>query len=160
MTRIRRSAVLSLVGTGIFLAAVGAVSCMSGAPMPVPGDGGSGDGDQGGGDGMVSFAGQIQPIFDARCTVCHQAGGLADILGITLRLVPGESYNGLVNQPSSQRADLTRVVPGDSTSSLLFLKVSSNTPPVGSRMPLFGAALSQAEIDLIRDWIDQGAQDN
>jgi hypothetical protein len=128
--------------------------------MQMPGDGGSGDGNQGSGNGMVSFAGQIQPIFDAKCTVCHQAGGLADNLGIDLRLVPGDAFNGLVNQPSSQQANLTLVVPGDSTSSLLFLKVSSNAPPVGSRMPLFGAPLSQAEIDRIRDWIDQGAQDN
>ncbi len=108
----------------------------------------------------VSFSTDIQPIFNANCTTCHRAGGLADISGIALRLVEGVSYALLVDQPSSQQADLTLVVPGDSDASLLFLKVRSGAPPVGSTMPLFGTPLSSANLGLIRDWIDQGAMDN
>ena len=68
----------------------------------------------------------------------------------------GNSWDDLVNVPSEQNSGLTRVVPSDSGSSLLFLKVSQTTPPVGSRMPLGGPPLSQEQQQLIRDWIDQG----
>jgi len=108
----------------------------------------------------ISFAGDIQPIFDAHCIVCHVTGGRADNEGIALKLVAGESYALLVNQPSVQNAALTLVVPGDAATSLMFLKVSSDTPPVGATMPLVGARLSSADLGLIRDWIDQGALDN
>ncbi len=108
----------------------------------------------------ISFADDIQPIFNNRCTTCHRTGGRADNEGIALKLVAGESYALLVDQPSVQNADLTLVVPGDAAASLMFLKVSSNTPPVGATMPLIGARVSSAELGLIRDWIDQGALDN
>jgi hypothetical protein len=62
--------------------------------------------------------------------------------------------------PAPQQADLTLVVPGDPDTSLLWLKVSSNSPPVGSTMPLFGSRLTSNELALVRDWIAQGAQNN
>ncbi len=121
--------------------------------------GGDGDGD-GGDDGTVqavSFENQIQPIFDANCTVCHVSGGIADAI---MHLNAEESFDALVGQASVQDASLTRVVAGDSGTSLLFEKVSSNSPPVGARMPLGGAPLSDADIALIGDWIDEGAANN
>ncbi len=124
-------------------------ACQTDVPMPAPPSGNA-----------VSFSGDIQPIFNASCSGCHSAGGFAAIQGIALRLTAGESFNGLVNQASSQQANLTLVVPGDSASSLLFQKVSSNTPPIGSTMPLFGGPLSAVQSGLIRDWIDQGAMNN
>lgn len=75
-------------------------------------------------------------------------------------LTPGQSIDSLVDQSSSQRPDLTLVTPGDPDASLLWLKVSSNSPPVGATMPLFGQRLSSEELGLLRDWIAQGAQDN
>ena len=105
----------------------------------------------------VSFSNQIQVIFNANCTSCHISGGIADTI---MHLNAEESFDALVNRPSVQDTSLTRVVPADSSASLLFLKVSSDSPPVGSRMPLGGIPLSQADIALIRDWIDQGAPDN
>ena len=105
----------------------------------------------------VSFSSEIQPIFDASCTVCHVSGGIADAI---LHLSAEESFDALVGHPSVQDASLTRVVAGDSSTSLLFQKVSSDSPPVGARMPLGGAPLSDADIALIRDWIDQGAPNN
>ncbi len=75
-------------------------------------------------------------------------------------LMAQESFAGLVNQPSVQDDSLTLVVPGDSASSLLVNKIESSNPQVGVRMPLFGLALSQSEINLIKNWIDQGALNN
>ena len=117
------------------------------------------NGDPGDGD-PVSFSGRIQPIFTTACAGCHSEGGLADLSGIALRLTADVSYSLLVSQQSVQRPDLTLVVPGDPDSSLLFLKISSDTPPVGARMPRSAPPLSQLEIDLIRDWIDEGALNN
>lgn len=108
----------------------------------------------------MSFRDQIQPIFDAHCIICHVDGGVADFAGIALRLGTGLSFDMLVDQTSVRDASLTFVVPGDSASSLLFLKVSSSNPPIGSRMPFGGPSLSNADIDLIRTWIDEGAQNN
>jgi hypothetical protein len=107
----------------------------------------------------VSFSQQIQPIFDQHCIDCHVVGGFA-LNTVTLQLTEGVSRAMLVGQASSQDAAQTLVVAGDSSTSLLFLKVSSDNPPVGSTMPLTGGRLSSEELGLVRDWIDQGALDN
>src|SRR5512134_1322425 len=105
----------------------------------------------------VSFANQIQPIFTSHCIDCH-AGSGPPLSGVTLSLEAGVAYAEIVNQPSEQDANLTLVVPGIPNGSLLYWKVSSDTPPIGSTMPLFGARLSSSEVALLRDWIAQGAQ--
>ncbi len=111
-------------------------------------------------EGAVSFAANIQPIFTTTCAGCHSPGGIADMAGIPTFLREGESYDMIVNVTSVQDDGLVLVVPGDSATSLLFQKVSSDSPPVGNRMPLFAPVLSDNEIKLIQDWIDQGAENN
>lgn len=108
----------------------------------------------------VSFAQDIQPILSTYCAGCHVSGGLADREGIALRLVAGQSYGGLVNQRSVQDDSFTLVVPGDSSQSLMWMKVSMDDPPVGARMPFQLPPLDDARIELIRRWIDEGALDN
>ncbi len=111
-------------------------------------------------NGEVAFSARVQPIFTTNCAGCHSAGGIADQSGIALRLVSGESFDLLVNQQSVQNSALTLVIPGDAESSLLFQKISSDNPPVGLRMPRFVAPLSDADVQTIRNWIDQGAPNN
>ncbi len=108
----------------------------------------------------ITFSQDIQPIFDKRCGVCHRAGGIAAIEGIRMRLTSGASYQSLVNQPSSRYANWTLVVPFDASVSLLYRKVHDPVPPAGFRMPLLQPPLSDAEITLIREWIDSGAPNN
>ena len=117
-------------------------------------------GQSGGDDPMVSFKDQIQPILNTYCFRCHRSGGEADLAGIALQVAEEVVFDLLLNQPSVQNPNLTLVVPGDAESSLLFLKVSSDAPPVGTRMPLSADPLTAGSIELIRDWIDQGALDN
>lgn len=102
---------------------------------------------------VVSFAAEIQPIFDANCVGCHGAGGSG---GLDLRAsaTPGS----LVNVAASGYAG-SRVVPGDPHVSVLYLKVEGDAS-TGARMPFGGAALSPAQRTLIHDWIEQGALDN
>lgn len=102
----------------------------------------------------VSYADDVLPIFQLRCQGCHRPGGTS---GIGLCLPEPRSYGLIVEQPSRQDARWTLIVPGDAVSSLLFLKVSSDKPPVGERMPQVGGALADDEIELIRAWIDSGA---
>ncbi len=111
-------------------------------------------------DGTVSFSAQVLPILNTNCFRCHREGGQADLAGIELSLVPEESYDALVGRPSQLDPTLTHVIPGDSEASLLYIMISSDTPPVGSRMPQGEPALSPFDMSLVRDWIDQGALNN
>ena len=56
--------------------------------------------------------------------------------------------------------NLFRVLPGDSGRSFVYNKISVPAPLCGQRMPLEGAPLEPAEQQIIKDWIDQGAEHN
>ncbi len=108
----------------------------------------------------VSFSQDVQPILTTACAGCHSPGGLADLFGIEMFLREGEAYDAIVNKTSVFRSDLTLVVPGDSAASLFYLKVASDTPPIGDRMPRSAPVLTDEELATIRDWIDEGAENN
>ena len=100
----------------------------------------------------VDYATEIQPIFSSRCTECHV--GAAAPQG--LRLDAANSYANLVGVASNEVPSLQRVEPGDPDNSYLVQKVEG-TAAIGSRMPLGGSPLSDAQIELIRRWISEGA---
>ncbi len=105
----------------------------------------------------LTFVADIQPILNERCINCHAPGGFAQMVGIPWDFREDTAFDDLVNRISSQDADFTLVVPGDPDSSLMFLKVSSESPPVGEMMPLGGPPLTDSEVQLIRAWVEQGA---
>ncbi len=89
----------------------------------------------------VSFEKTILPILNERCVACHQSGsGAAD--------VSVERYGDLVEG--------ALIVPGKPEESIL-LKVVS---PPRVRMPKTGGPLSADEVEAIRQWIAEGAQDD
>jgi hypothetical protein len=96
----------------------------------------------------------IQPIFSARCTGCHSGAFATEGMDLSA----GNAYKNIVNVNSSQLSTILRVKPSDPDNSLLYQKVSTDTPSVGERMPYGGPALGQGDIDKIRDWIKQGAK--
>ena len=107
---------------------------------------------------VVSFAGDIQPVFDEACVSCHNlttfSGGL--------NLSPDVAYKSLVNAKSDQSTRVY-VKPGSPDSSYLVNKLKgtqSNVGGLGSRMPLGASPLPDSEIDMIRQWISQGALNN
>jgi hypothetical protein len=103
----------------------------------------------------ISFSTQVQPIFTASCANagCHPGGGAP------FPLLSANSYVNLYNaQATTSCTSDKRVLPGNAAASVLYKKISGST--CGDRMPLGRAQLSQAEIDLIRDWINQGARNN
>jgi hypothetical protein len=94
----------------------------------------------------VSFSRDIQPILSRHgCNSCHGGSG-----GLVVATV-SDMLKGGDHGPA--------IVPGDAAASLIIQKLSL-TPPFGDRMPRGGAYLSDATIQIIRDWIDQGAPDN
>ncbi|MFQ5640653.1 MAG: hypothetical protein ACE5IR_21955 [bacterium] len=112
------------------------------------------------------FIDQIQSVFDTNCTRCHSPGGIGFIQtggndNNGLDLTRGNAYGKLVNQPTFEEpgtAPQLRVAPGDPDGSYIIQKISSDSPKFGRRMPLDGPPyLSQADIQLIRDWITEGA---
>ena len=103
----------------------------------------------------IDYATDVQPVWDQHCANCHVASGGAPLAG--LELDTGVSWEQLVGVASSQDASLTRVLPWDAPSSLLYQKVNCYFPAIGSRMPFERPELSVEEQALIHDWIALGA---
>ena len=100
----------------------------------------------------VSYASDVQPIYDANCVGCHGDGGNA---GLDLR--PGLSFTNLVRIPSTE-SGLARIEPGEPENSWLYLKITGQQS-FGDQMPP-GSPLSADMTDLVRTWIEEGALDN
>jgi mono/diheme cytochrome c family protein len=85
----------------------------------------------------VSFATDIQSIFNGGCTNCHRSGGQSP------NLTTGNSYQSLMTN--------NLVVAGNAASSVLYQKVSIGT------MSAYCDATSAGKI---KNWINQGALNN
>ncbi|MBC7977392.1 MAG: hypothetical protein H7138_20640 [Myxococcales bacterium] len=110
---------------------------------------------------VISFATQIQPILTANCTndACHDA--VTPQRG--LNLTAGAAYAELLNSRSTQTACRTfrLVQPSDPDLSYILFKLAGTGPCfVGGRMPQRLPPLPAAQIQLIRDWIANGAPNN
>jgi hypothetical protein len=104
--------------------------------------------------------GQIQSeVFSPICSGCH-SGPTSNNLPSGMNLSSANaSFNALVNVPSLQVGSLNRVTPNDPANSYLIQKLEG-TQAVGSRMPQGGPFLDQATIDMIKEWINDGAPNN
>jgi len=92
----------------------------------------------------------IQAIFNNNCAVslCHN--------GIQMpNLSEGVAYINIVNISSSVGLDY--IEPGDTTRSYLYLKITGASGITGARMPQQQLPLSDSDIALIRNWIENGA---
>ena len=105
-----------------------------------------------------TFSSISAQVFDRICVNCHNAGGAQFAGG--LRLDTGQAYIQLVNTPSTGRPAAVRVIPGNADDSYLIHKLEGRSDIAGSPMPLNASRLPQADIDMIRTWIAQGAQNN
>ena len=91
---------------------------------------------------------------------------LADVAGrdprapFGLDLSDGVAYGKLVGVMSVQIPALPRVLPGNPDSSYVVWKIEGDLRISGLRMPRGRPALSQSDIDAIRTWITDGAEDN
>ena len=105
----------------------------------------------------VSFANDIQPVFNTNCISagCHSSGTQSAGLDLTA----AKSFGKLVNVPSTQMPSLKRVSPLDPANSYLIRKLEG-TGIIGSRMPRNAAQLSTELIQMFITWIEEGATNN
>lgn len=94
-------------------------------------------------DGAVSFAGSVMPILESKCIKCHGVETKKEGLSLLSYddLMAG-SFNGQV------------VTPGDTANSLLVKLI------VEGEMPNRGPQVTPEELQLIMDWVNQGALNN
>lgn len=91
-------------------------------------------------------------VFTPICTRCHVGANAPQ----GLRLDAANSYGALVGVASSEAPNVLRVRPGDPGGSYLVQKLEGRAA-VGARMPLGESALPEATIQVIRQWISDGA---
>ncbi len=103
------------------------------APVPQPGD-------------IVSFQQDVQPIFNANCVTCH--GDIAPEDGLSLTSYESVMAGGIHGAV---------VIPGDPQNSELVKRIKGISQP---RMPFGKAPLSATQIQIIEDWVAQGAMNN
>ena len=103
---------------------------------------------------------QIQTqVFTPMCSGCH-SGPTSDNLPSGMNLSSAAaSHDALVNVASLQVA-LDRVEPGQPDNSYLIRKLEGGPDISGSRMPQGGPFLDQETVDMIRQWISDGAPNN
>ena len=88
----------------------------------------------------ADYYNEVQPIFDANCIDCHTGNFPSGGLNLM-------DYENLMEGDNSGAV----IIPEDYESSLLWQRLDSGEMPEG------GDPLSQADIDLIANWITQGA---
>lgn len=125
--------------------------------------------DDGSGGQDATFEAVVEQVLEKKCTFgqCHSSTTAAAKLDLTPRF----ACKALVNRPSCLFPERLRVVPGNPDASFFFHKLSGEglaatpTSDCGSGsatrtnflMPFGAAALSGAELELVRGWIADGA---
>jgi len=108
----------------------------------------------------VTFSTQIQQqILTPACTGCHTDEGRTPSSGLNLKT--GAAYAQLVGVASVGKAGAIRVIAGNPSGSYLIQKLEGASDIVGLRMPRNGPPfLTDAQVALIRQWIQNGAPNN
>ncbi len=96
-------------------------------------------------EAKVEFATQIKPLITSRCINCHHSGALFGELNLENRAM---AYKKRVNGPV--------ILPGkpDSSAFYLVLKMPPKNPKA---MPPNGHRIPDKDVNLIYEWIKQGA---
>jgi WD40 repeat protein len=92
----------------------------------------------------VDYTSDIQPLLEKRCGGCHGGEAKMGELSIT-------TYDTLMHGGNHGKA----AVPGKPDESPLYTSITGKTYP---KMPMDGTTLADAEIALIKSWIEAGAK--
>jgi hypothetical protein len=93
----------------------------------------------------ISFSKQIRPIFNKHCTACH--GGVKQAADISF------AYRDQVVAPEG-----SIVEPGEPDDSELIARIISEDEDSRMPPPEHGHGLNEAEVDLVKQWISEGAE--
>ena len=91
----------------------------------------------------LSYSKDVYPIFEASCVKCHGVEKVSRGLDLTSY---EKTMTGSVKGPV--------VLPGDAENSLL-VKLT-----VEGKMPKQGAKLTPEQVEIVRNWVNQGAPNN
>jgi hypothetical protein len=100
----------------------------------------------------VSFSTQVKPVLDANCLECHRQGGEGfEASGFSMEtyedVMIGTRYGPMV-------------IAGDPLGSNILVLMEGRADPSISMPHGSDIRVPQADIDLIRAWIEQGAPNN
>lgn len=99
----------------------------------------------------ISFSGDVVPILEVRCQSCHKPGGEGFVKsGLDLT-----SYQGVMKGTKYGPV----VVPGDALLSNLIAVIEGRVS-AAIQMPHNKKNLTNTEISILRQWVNQGAKDN
>ncbi|MFT4604537.1 MAG: hypothetical protein ACI9W4_001269 [Rhodothermales bacterium] len=101
---------------------------------------------------VVSYASDVQPIFASGC------GGFGCHVGEATNGVDLSTHSATVGSVGLQYGGPV-IIAGNGSGSPLVDKVSAS-PREGSRMPLGQSALTASQVEIIKTWIDDGAENN
>lgn len=92
-------------------------------------------------------------VFNKSCALsgCH-------VTGVQFPDLSGNSYNTIVNKPSSNNKNY--IQPGSPSLSYIYLKLTNSNEISGTRMPQNSPPLSNEILDSISVWISNGALNN
>lgn len=97
----------------------------------------------------VDFDQHILPLLSDRCFKCHGPDESTRESGLRL-----DTQEGAFSVPDSGDA---AIIPGDAKSSSLYDRITSNDASLRMPPPESGLNLSAEEKELLRAWIEQGA---
>jgi hypothetical protein len=100
---------------------------------------------------QVSFREDIRPILTSHCVECHSQDGI----GFQKSGFRVDSYKDVMQGTKYGPV----IEPGSSASSSLYRLIAGKTDP-SIRMPYHRAPLPEDKVQLIANWIDQGAKNN
>jgi hypothetical protein len=143
---IRSFSLVLLCSLGLILASCGGDSSTG------PNGGNGGNGDNGNEPPPEPTFSNVADIFNSSC------GGSGCHIDERTNGVRLDSYTNVTESEGTQYGELV-VQPDDADGSPLVDKIEPS-PEHGERMPVGGPYLSDDEISLIREWIDEGAQNN
>ena len=100
-------------------------------------------------------------LFSKSCSssMCHSS----TVRAAFLNLSRNTAYSNLVNVPSSMDSTVLRVYPGKPDSSYLIWKLEGHPDMKGRLMPICASGVQCVDtrvIEVIREWIGSGAQNN
>jgi hypothetical protein len=143
---------------GLAVIAVGLVGCagngdgLNSSGQPIGSSGGS-TGSGSTGPFTADFESIQENVFTPICSPCHSGANAPH----GLMLDAAHSYTDLVGVASVEVPTFERVKPGDPNSSYIILKLQDSPLISGAQMPLGETPLSSSVIDVIAQWITNGA---
>ncbi len=100
-------------------------------------------------DKPVDFNRDVRPIFSDNCFACHGPDDKHRVANLRL-----DTEEGLF----ADRGSYKIVVPGDPAKSRLLTRISAANKAVRMPPAQAGTTLTDAQIDIVRKWIEQGAR--